>query len=141
MYVRHAVSMAVDAIFHYLHRCRSHDMSSLSHIPKRKTGSSLTVYIYGPCTENHAVNVMNTTSATSNKNYPGCCGTTCARNAMQIMCNWLFISFCIMWSHNVVCFVLPSCCTTPGSDPIDVNNSYYCSFAEQIICTLHGYVQ
>ena len=44
MYVRHAVSMAVDVIFHYMHRVdrsRSHDMSSFSHIPERMTGPSL----------------------------------------------------------------------------------------------------
>ena len=41
MYVRHAVSMAIDVIFHYVNRCRAHDMSSFSHIPKRKTGPSL----------------------------------------------------------------------------------------------------
>ena len=40
MYVRHAVIMAVDVIFHCVHSCRSH-MPSFSHIPKRKTGPSL----------------------------------------------------------------------------------------------------
>ena len=40
IYVQHAVGMAVDVIVHYVHRCRSHDMSSFSYISKRKTGPS-----------------------------------------------------------------------------------------------------
>ena len=41
MYVRHAVSMAIDVISHYVNRCRAHDMFSFSLIPKRNTGPSL----------------------------------------------------------------------------------------------------
>ena len=36
-----AFIMAVGVIFQYVGRCRSHDMSPLSHIPQRKTGRSL----------------------------------------------------------------------------------------------------
>lgn len=40
--------MYVSVIFQCVHRCRSHDMSPLSHIPKRKTGTSLpTPYGFG----------------------------------------------------------------------------------------------
>ena len=74
--------MAVEVLFHYVHRCRFHDMSSFSHVSKRTTGPSLlTPYIYERWTENHVFNVMNTASATPT--YPGCFGTTCARITMQ----------------------------------------------------------
>ena len=66
-----------------MRRCRSHDMSSFSHIPKRKIAPSLwTRYMgVGLRTIYQVFNVLNTASATHN--YPGCCGTTCARIAMQ----------------------------------------------------------
>ena len=84
--------------------------------------------LYGHSSENHVFGVMMTTSATPN--YPGCCGTTCARIAMQKCVRhaaWMngysfHVALCHK-SHNVVCFVLPSCCTTAGSDPITL---YYC---------------
>ena len=108
-----------------MRRCRSHDMSSFSHIPKRKIAPSLwTRYMgVGLRTIYQVFNVLNTASATHN--YPGCCGTTCARIAMQRYVRhaaWMngyscHVAFCHR-SHNVVCFVLPSCCTTAGSDPI-----------------------
>ena len=41
MYVRHAVSMAVEVIFYYVQTCRSYDMSSFFHVPKQETGPSL----------------------------------------------------------------------------------------------------
>ena len=71
----------------------------------------------------YAFNVTNTASATPK--YPGCCGTTCALFATQRYvrhASWIngysfHITFCHR-SHNLVCFLLPSCCTTAGSDPI-----------------------
>ena len=82
MHVRHAVSIAVGVIFLYVRRCRSQDMSSFSHIPKRKTGPSpLVPYIYGLWTETYVFNVMSTASATPN--YSGRRGTTCAPIEMQ----------------------------------------------------------
>ena len=63
---------------------------------------------------------MNKASVTPN--YPGCCGTICARLTMQkyvqhaawMNDNKVHVEFCDM-SHNVVCFVLPSYCTTAAN--------------------------
>ena len=121
---------------HYVHRCRSHDMSSFFHIPKHKTGPSLlTPYLNVELRIRYSMWCLPVVR--------WCCGTTCARIAMQkcvrhaawINGYWFHVAFChkCHWSHNMVWFVLPSCCTTVGSDPN--------ALLPNIFCTLHGYVQ
>ena len=112
----HDTRMAVDVIFHYMHICRSHDMSSFSHIPKRISRQVL-------CrrwTDNHVFNVMTTASATPD--FPRCCGTTCARIAMQWyvrLAVWMIILHSVigltMWS---VSCCRPAVLRTAGSDYI-----------------------
>ena len=80
-YVRHEVSMDVEVLLHYVHRCRSQDLSSSSHIPKRKISPSISTSYNGCWTENHVFNVMNTALATPN--CPGCCCKRRARISMQ----------------------------------------------------------
>ena len=82
--------------------------------------------------------VINTISAIPN-NLRGCCGTTYAgiakkkyvRHGARINGHSFRSTFCHR-SHNMVCFVLPSCCITAGSDNIALLPTTF-------IRTLHGY--
>ena len=133
--VRHAVSMIFGVLFHYMHRVQVARHVLVLSYPETYDRSNI---VYGLWTENHVFNVMNTASAAPN--YPSCCGT-CARIANAKVCttrgmnDYLFhISFCHS-SHNVVCFVLPSSCTTAGRNPILLHDRIV-----EYIRTLHDYV-
>ena len=103
MYLRQTVRMAVDVIFHYLHRCRFH-MSSFSHMA---FGLRIMYLMWWIQRRPH---LTNQAAVRPNWNAKVC--TTRGMNSCSF-----HIAFCHK-SRNVVCFVVPSCCTTAGSDPI-----------------------